>query len=138
MNKKTLKLLLSVLSAVLLLGVLCYLVNHMASRISDDIETVAVTRGSYSKHIDADIYIFRDEIPLMRSRDGSSCYLVSNGGKVALGQGLALGEPGVDHVGLGVVEQLGVVERLDLGGHVGGGGDGGGVLIVHVCVSFLV
>ncbi len=90
MNKKTLKLLLSVLSAVLLLGVLCYLVNHMASRISDDIETVAVTRGSYSKHIDADIYIFRDEIPLMRSRDGSICYLVSNGEKVALGQELAL------------------------------------------------
>ncbi len=90
MNKKTLKLLLSALSAVLLLGLLCFSVYHMASRISDDIETVAVTRGSYSKSIDADIYIFRDEIPLMRSRDGSVSYLVSNGEKVALGQALAL------------------------------------------------
>ncbi len=90
MNKKTLKFLLSALSAVLLLGVLCYSVYHMAGRVSYDIETVAVKRGSYSKSIDADIYIFRDEVPLMRTHDGSVCYLVSNGEKVALGQSLAL------------------------------------------------
>jgi putative membrane fusion protein len=89
MNKQTKKLVLYVLAVLFLSGLLFYIAYHALSGASEKIETVSVRTGSYSKTLDAEAYIFRNEELIMRKNGGAVDFALSSGERMAVGQVLA-------------------------------------------------
>lgn len=80
----------AVTAALLLLGgLLWFLIYHASGGFSRKAEVVPARYGTYDASLSAEAWLFREEEPLYRSRNGSISYLVDQGGKVGIDQEIA-------------------------------------------------
>ncbi len=78
-----------VLVSVLALGLMIYVGYHMVSGFASEVETHPAYLDKFSESVTGDAYILRREKVLYSNTAGTVNYLVSDGGKVALGDELA-------------------------------------------------
>lgn len=97
-----------VLTAVLALAFIAYLVFHLFNGFTTNITTVAAEIQSKKSIISGDCYIFKDEHYLYSSYSGAVAYLVGDGNKVSINQGVA--ETFSDSSGYSAREELSAIE----------------------------
>lgn len=77
-------------STILLVALSVYLVVQLTLGIGDVAETEHTTFDTYTDSVQLEAYLFRDERPLYSGKNGTDCFLVSSGSKVAKNQPVAV------------------------------------------------
>ena len=117
MDKKYLKqVALYVLSVILSIGLMLYIGYHLFYGLTQKTETATATVATVGSALEMDVYIFRDEDPLVISETGSFVPNVADGARVGIGRVVAslydASSPDTVSQIAGLEKQLAVLEQI--------------------------